>query len=222
MAVKKCPKCGAKLVPDAETGNFVCQHCGFKESIENEIKAEPQAQTTQEIPPQPQFQAQPQPQQVNPGVLFDQNGNPVFVQPLQQQAPSQEDIQEKQKKKRKIGPFVASIITLVLTFVFMGLSILFFLQTFTSAGSSWERFWLFFLYLITGIGFITFIPALGLSIASLCCSIIACKSSSKGIKGVSIAILVLSILAVCATVALPFFMPTFIEAGTGSGSGMSS
>lgn len=210
MAINKCPNCGAKVKFDPDTGLMVCEHCGYRQTKNDEVKPTSQPATQSEFQPQPQNKAT---------VLYDQNGNPVFVQSIQtnQNMPNGQTNSQPVKTKR-VGPFVASIVTLVLSLVFLGLSILFFAQFVGSGHNSADSILLFFVYIFTGLGLVTFLPAMGLSIAALVCSCLSIKSCVKAIKIISIITVVFATIAVVASVALPFFLPSFFEAASSSSS----
>ena len=198
MSELKCPKCGANVKYNVDTGKPYCEHCGYV--LEEEKK---EAKVVDEV-----LSTQPAPAENKASVLYDTNGNPVFVQPLQTNQNSPEAIQQKENKKKKKGVFAASIITLALAFVFIALSIVFFFQFVGDADSDIGQALLFIFYLITGIGLVTFVPAMGLSIAALTCSIISIKSTVKAIKVISIILTVISVLVLVVSVILPFFLPS--------------
>ena len=131
-------------------------------------------------------------------VYYDQNGNPVFVQ----QNPNVGG----RLPEPKTGAFIGSIVTLVLAIVCLALSYVLSIQLLGTVepDDGITGILVFLAYLISGVGFITFIPSLGLSIAAVSCSAVACKSSKKGFKIVAIINTVLSTLCLIATIALPF------------------
>lgn len=174
--------------------------------------------------PAHQPEPQPEPQQNKATVLYDENGKPVFVQQVQplNNVPKEESA-EKSKKKRKLGVFIASIITLVLALMFTALAVVFFIQFVQDIHDSSPAagIILFLVYMLTGIGFITFVPGFGLSIASLVCSCFACKSNVKAIKIISGFVLAFSIIALIISIIVPFLLPNVV-AFNSSGSGSSS
>lgn len=212
MVANKCPNCGAKVKLNPDTDLMYCEHCGYKQTEHTSEDPKQNPAPAQETVALSQSQAN------KATVLYDKNGNPVFVQSIQNAAPTPEQQKENEQKKRKVGPFVASLVTLVLSFVFMALSVVFFYQFVKGADSSAGSVVLFLVYMFTGLGLATFLPGLGLSIASLVCSCLALKSSIKALRIISIFVVIFATLAVIVSVAIPFFIPYTFEASTSSSS----
>lgn len=221
MPAKKTEEVTAKVTKPKTASTATKTKATPKTKEEAKPTAAPKAEAT----PQPKAIPTPQAQVAQPqtisNVLYDANGNPVFIQQGQTIQPKQvnpEVEEEKRKKKRKIGAFVSSLVTLILSFVFMGLAILFFYQFISGSDNSAGTVILFLVYMFTGIGFITFVPGFGLSIAALICSCFALKSSVKALKIISIFTTILSVIALVLAVVTPFLIPSIFTAATGSGS----
>ena len=190
----------------------------------DEVKpVEQQPQTQPEpTPVQPQYGPQPQPgygpqygpqpgygpQPQKANVYYDKNGQPVFIHTNT----TQETAAEKEAKKKKTGAFVGGIITTAISVAFTIFTIMFFYSfLYSSTSENWAVVLLFILYLVSGVGLIFYIPALGTGIAGLALSITACKSSKLGYRIVAGICIAISALCLTALIFFTMFMPYFLN-----------
>ena len=113
--------------------------------------------------------------------------------------------------KRK-GLMISSIITFCLWLGFFIFAFVYLLNIFLSKDKNTQALE-FVLFLVT-IGWVSYIPALGLSIASICTSRFGLKSTDKKIKTTCLILLILSIILLVAVVFLGIvvaFFPTLLK-----------
>ncbi len=116
--------------------------------------------------------------------------------------------------KNPKGAMIAAIICGSLAIVFAILSFVVispFIKIFASTSNEGELFLgilMFFLYMVT-LGLVSWLPALALSIAALCCSVKCWSATKKGTKAVGIIFFILSLLVllVCVGVLVIFMIP---------------
>lgn len=140
----------------------------------------------------------PQPGQI----VYDKDGNPIFI-------PKPTTYQPKPEKK--IGAFVASIITLILSIITTIFAIILSIQFVQTTGSDAADIVLFIIYIFSGIGLLVFLPGFGFSIAAISCSAVACKSANKAIKAFAIINTILSVICLISIVIVPFLLTTLLR-----------
>ncbi len=143
----------------------------------------------------------------------------VIIEPEGQTPPPPPPLQpqKKQPNTKHKGAFIASIICVVVSIVFTALSYYVLGSFLIKQGQTNSQLeaaiglMAFVLYMFT-FGLVTFVPALGTAIASLCTSIRCWSSSVKTFKAFGIVIFIISLLLLLALIAIVvlFMLPSVL------------